>query len=172
MYSSYVEFDDFQTQLNKPSSYIIPEKDCISQVPWNVADINLVLDEENDDYIRETLDNLAAYNKPTIVRFGAEMNIGYLGDSPSAYVKAFRKIADMVHEYHNFAVMWSPNDNGSLDRPFWYYYPGDEYVDWIGVSSFSKMDFLDSLLFEDGSEVVTTREAQIYFCLLYTSRCV
>ena len=67
MYSSYVEFDDFQTQLNKPSSYIIPEKDCISQVPWNVADINLVLDEENDDYIRETLDNLAAYNKPTIV---------------------------------------------------------------------------------------------------------
>lgn len=165
MYSSYVEFDDFQTQLNKPSSYIIPEKDCISQVPWNVADINLVLDEENDDYIRETLDNLAAYNKPTIVRFGAEMNIGYLGDSPSAYVKAFRKIADMVHEYHNFAVMWSPNDNGSLDRPFWYYYPGDEYVDWIGVSSFSKMDFLDSLLFEDGSEVVTTREAQIYFTL-------
>ena len=61
--------------------------------------------------------------------------------------------------------MWSPNDNGSLDRPFWYYYPGDEYVDWIGVSSFSKKDFLSSLEIADGSEVVTSRESQIYFTL-------
>lgn len=93
------------------------------------------------------------------------MNIGYLGDSPTAYIKAFRKIADMVHEYPNFAVMWSPNDNGSLDRPFGYFYPGDEYVDWIGVSSFLKKDFLNSLAVEDGSEVCTTRESQIYFTL-------
>lgn len=165
MYSSYIEFDDFQTQLFKPSSYLIPEKDCVSQVPWNIQDINLALDDMNEGYIRETLDNLAAYNKPTIIRFGGEMNIGYLGDSPSAYVKAFRKVADIVHEYPNFAVMWSPNDRGSLDRPFWFYYPGDEYVDWIGVSSFSKKDFFSSLEIEDNAEIVTSREAQIYFTL-------
>ena len=76
IYSSYVEFDDFQTQLFKPSSYIIPEKNAVSQVPWNIQDINLALSSANDSYIKETLDNLAAYNKPTIVRFGAEMNIG------------------------------------------------------------------------------------------------
>lgn len=165
VYSSYLEFDEFQTELNKPSSYIIPEKDCLNQIPWNVQDINLVLDAENDEYINKTLDNMAKYKKPTIIRFGAEMNIGTLGDSPSAYVKAFRKIADKVHEYQNFAIMWSPNDSGSLNKPFWYYYPGDEYVDWIGVSSFSKKDFLGSLLFEDAPEVVTSREAQIYFTL-------
>lgn len=166
VYSSYLEFDEFQTDLNKPSSYIIPEKDCLNQVPWNVVDINLVLDDENNEYIKETLDNIAKYSKPTIIRFGAEMNIGNLGDSPAAYVKAFRKIADIIHsDYPNFAIMWSPNDNGSLDRPFWYYYPGDEYVDWIGVSSFSKKDFLGSLLFQDNPEVVTSREAQIYFTL-------
>ncbi len=165
LYSSYIEFDDFQTVLNKPSSYIVPEKDAVSQVPWNIKDINLALDDENDDYIKETLDNLAEMGKPVIIRFGAEMNIGTLGDSPSAYVKAFRKIADIVHTYPEFAVMWSPNDSGSLDRPFWYYYPGDEYVDWIGVSSFSKKDFLSSLDVKDGSEVVTSRESQIYFTL-------
>lgn len=166
VYSSYLEFDDFQIDLNKPSSYIIPEKDCLNQVPWNVVDINLVLDDANNEYIKKTLDNIADYNKPTIIRFGAEMNIGTLGDSPTAFVKAFRKIANIIHSsYPNFAIMWSPNDNGSLDRPFWYYYPGDEYVDWIGVSSFSKKDFLTSLLFEDGSEVITSREAQIYFTL-------
>ncbi len=165
IYSSYIEFDDFQKTLNKPSSYIIPEKDAVSQVPWNIKDINLALDPENEGYIKETLDNLSKLGKPTIIRFGGEMNIGYLGDSPSAYVKAFRKISDIVHTYPNFAVMWSPNDSGSLDRPFWYYYPGDEYVDWVGVSSFSKKDFFSSLDIEDGSEVVTSRESQIYFTL-------
>ncbi len=165
IYSSYIEFDDFQKTLNKPSSYIIPEKDAVSQVPWNIKDINLALDPENDGYTKETLENLSRLGKPTIIRFGGEMNIGYLGDSPSAYVKAFRKIADMVHAYPNFAVMWSPNDSGSLDRPFWYYYPGDEYVDWVGVSSFSKKDFFSSLDIEDGSKLVTSRESQIYFTL-------
>lgn len=166
VYSSYIEFDEFQTDFNKPSSYIIPEKDCLNQVPWNIVDINLALDDENNKYIKKTLNNIKKYNKPAIIRFGAEMNVGTLGDSPSAYVKAFRKIADIIHkDYPNFAVMWSPNDSGSLDRPFWYYYPGDEYVDWVGVSSFSKKDFLDSLLFEDAPEVTTSREAQIYFTL-------
>lgn len=166
VYSSYIEFDEFQTDFNKPSSYIIPEKDCLNQVPWNIVDINLALDDSNNKYIKKTLNNIKKYNKPAIIRFGAEMNVGTLGDSPSAYVKAFRKIADIIHKnYPDFAVMWSPNDSGSLDRPFWYYYPGDEYVDWIGVSSFSKKDFLDSLLFEDASEVTTSREAQIYFTL-------
>lgn len=166
VYSSYIEFDEFQTDLNKPSSYILPEKDCISQVPWNISDINLVLSDKNDKYIREVLDNLDKYQKPTIIRFGAEMNIGTLGDSPSGYIKAFRKIADIIHnDYPNFAVMWSPNDSGSLDRPFEYFYPGDEYVDWIGVSSFSKKDFLGSLLIEDNPDVETSKEAQIYFTL-------
>lgn len=142
VYSSYIEFDEFQTDFNKPSSYIIPEKDCLNQVPWNIVDINLALDDENNKYIKKTLNNIKKYNKPAIIRFGAEMNVGTLGDSPSAYVKAFRKIADIIHkDYPNFAVMWSPNDSGSLDRPFWYYYPGDEYVDWVGVSSFSKKTF-------------------------------
>ncbi len=165
LYSSYIEFDDFQTVLNKPSSYLVPEKNAVSQVPWNISDINLALDPKNDGYIHETLDNLAAMDKPTIIRFGGEMNIGTLGDSPSAYVKAFRRIADIVHTYPDFAVMWSPNDSGSLDRPFWYYWPGDEYVDWVGVSSFSKKDFFSSLDVVDGSAPVTSRESQIYFTL-------
>ena len=142
VYSNYMEFDERQERFYKPGSLILPDADALSLVPWNLSDVTQVF--ENEDYIRRTLDHMASYQKPIIVRFGGEMNIGTLGDSPSAYVKAFRKIADMVHEYPNFATMWSPNDLGSLDRPMSYYYPGDDYVDWIGVSSFMKRDFLDN----------------------------
>lgn len=164
VYSSYLEFDNRQTKLYKPCSYIFKDKNCISQVPWNITDLNPILSGEADGYIRETLDKLEEYNKPTIIRFGAEMNVSSLGDSPSAYVKAFRHMADIVHEYDNFAVMWSPNDRGALDRDFSYYYPGDEYVDWIGVSSFCIKDFLAGQL-EGESEADSSRNAQLAFTL-------
>ena len=151
--SNYIEFDQRQDFFFKPGSQILPVSDCLSLVPWNTSDVTQVFEDEV--YIRRMLDYMASFKKPMIIRFGGEMNIGTLGDSPSAYVKAFRKVADIVHEYPGFAVMWSPNDLGSLDRPFAYYYPGDEYVDWIGVSSFMKRDFMGN--------PNTTREDSVYF---------
>lgn len=155
-YSNYVEFDNRQDYFFKPGSLFLPEADCLVLAPWNLTSIEQVF--ENEAYIRRTLDYMASFDKPVIVRFGAEMNVSSIGDSPSAYVKAFRKIADIVHEYPNFAVMWSVNDLGGWNRPMSYYYPGDEYVDWIGISSFMKRDFMenpntsrtDSILFMTG----------------------
>lgn len=155
-YSNYVEFDERQDYFFKPGSLFLPEADCLTLAPWNLTNVEQVF--ENEPYIRRTLDYMASFQKPVIVRFGAEMNVSSIGDSPSAYVKAFRMIADIVHEYPNFAVMWSVNDLGGWNRLMSYYYPGDEYVDWIGISSFMKRDFMenpsttrtDSMLFMTG----------------------
>lgn len=140
-YSNYVEFDNRQTDLTRPLIDDIDGYDCVLCIPWNTSDVTQVYD--NEEYIRKTLDNISKYDKPTIVRFAAEMNVSSLGDSPAAYIKAFRFAADIIHrDYPNIAVMWSPNDAGALNRPMELYYPGDEYVDWIGVSSFLKRDFM------------------------------
>ncbi len=152
VYSNYVEFDEGQDFLWKPGSQILPGADSLCLMPWNTMDATLVF--ENEEYIRRTLDNLAAYHKPVIVRFGGEMNIDTRGDSPVAFVKAYRKIADIVHTYPGFATMWSPNDMSALDRPMSLYYPGDSYVDWIGVSSFIKRDFMGNPDTEKGNAVV------------------
>lgn len=153
-YSNYVEFDKRQVDIDKPMNTMMLDKDCLMCIPWNTSDITQVYD--NDKYIHEMLDKIASYNKPTIIRFAAEMNVSNLGDSPTAYVKAFRHVADIIHkDYPQFDVMWSPNDMGALNRPMSLYYPGDEYVDWIGVSSFLKRDFLGN--------VNTTRDEAIYF---------
>lgn len=153
-FSNYVEFDLRQTGLTLPLRKDIDKYNCVLLIPWNTSDVTQVY--ENTDYMKETLDNISKYNKPVIVRFAAEMNVSNLGDSPAAYVKAFRFVADYIHEnYPDIAVMWSPNDAGALNRPMSLYYPGDEYVDWIGVSSFLKRDFM--------GDPNTGRNAQLFF---------
>lgn len=139
-YLNYVVFDDFQTDLTFPNKDYVRQNDCLAVIAWNIGDLSLVF--ENEAYIRKTLEQLNSYNKPMIIRFGAEMNVSEIGDSPSGFVNAFRMVADMVHEYPNFATMWSVNDMGALNKPMEYYYPGDEYVDWIGISAFMKKHFM------------------------------
>lgn len=141
VYSSYFEFDERMTWFRRNYKRLLDSKDDIFYlIPWNTSDVSQVFD--SDDYIRETLDTIAADGRRAVIRFACEMNCSPLGDSPSMYVKAFRHVADIVHEYDNFEVMWSPNDYGSFNRPYELYYPGDEYVDWIGISCFLKRDFM------------------------------
>lgn len=135
-YLTYVE-DMWQDDLYYPANEMIRSDNVIAMVGWTINDINSV------DYnqVRKVLNNLNSYNKPMFIRFANEMNVSTLGDEPEKYKEVFRTVADMVHEYPNFAVVWSPNDIGGLDRPFEYFYPGDEYVDWIGVSAYMKKYF-------------------------------
>lgn len=155
VYSNYIEFDSGQFDIFSANKRAEKGKDCIFLTPWNTDDVKLA--EANEDYIRKTLDKIKSYDRPVIVRYACEMNVSSIGDSPTAFVKAFRKVADIVHEY-GFAVMWSVNDMGALNKPYELYYPGDEYVDWIGVSVYPGHDFMhtaptsrtDSILFGCG----------------------
>jgi hypothetical protein len=99
---------------------------------------------------------------PTIVRFAHEMNGSWYpwAQQPEAYVDAFRVVADAVHTGAPSAAMaWAPNEgsgypfaggefasddpaldtNGdgavsNADDPYAPYWPGDEAVDWVGMS--------------------------------------
>lgn len=131
-YLTYIECNS-QTDMYYPANDIIKNDNAAVMIGYNLASTGYV----DYDSVRTTLNNLASYNKPMFIRFACEMNCSSLGDNPTEYVDVFRRVADMVHEYPNFAVVWSPVDIGALDRPFSYYYPGDGYVDWIGVSCYS-----------------------------------
>lgn len=115
-------------------------------------------------------DRLAAANAQgvsTFVRFGHEMNSALYpwGQQPTAYIKAFRIVADALHDRSpQSAMVWAPaygggypfrggqfevlsgsrdfdvldtNRDGQLDMtddPYTPYYPGDDAVDWVGMS--------------------------------------
>ncbi len=113
---------------------------------------------------------LAEYNRsgvPVFVRFGHEMNGSWYpwSQQPTAYIRAFRTLAEAVHQHTTLsAMLWAPNYGGGYpfaggryeaspqDSDFYLldtnhdghldmnddmyapYYPGDDAVDWVGMS--------------------------------------
>ena len=103
------------------------------------------LDEVKDDaYIREFARAAKASEIPIFLRFGGEMNGNWVswGLQPEKYIEKFRLIHDiMAEEAPNVAMVWAPNffpwDNMSQ------FYPGDAYVDWVGVSCYTTLTYTD-----------------------------
>ena len=133
-YGSYLTYIEGMrlTDFYYPVNSMLPGADVITMAGWTIDNLDTI----DYDHIRTTLSTINSYNKPILVRFANEMNVSSLGDDPNRYVEIFRKVADMIHQYPNLGVVWSPNDMGALNRPFEYFYPGDQYVDWIGVSCY------------------------------------
>ncbi len=83
---------------------------------------------------------LAELKSPVIVRWGQEMEdtsgrFSWAGWVPQDYVKAYRHAMDIVRKrVPNVQLMWSPKGLPNLGE----YYPGDDYVDLVGLSVFGR----------------------------------
>jgi len=81
---------------------------------------------------------------PIFLRFAGEMNgdwVPWTGN-PELYKEKFRLVARVMREEApNVAMVWAPAwfPLNTMDA----YYPGDEYVDWVGISAYGVHD--DSL---------------------------
>jgi hypothetical protein len=75
-----------------------------------------------------------------MIRFGHEMNgnwYGWSGD-PANFIAAWRHVVTVFRNQgaDNVKWVWSPNvDNGSY--PFDSYFPGDEWVDYVGLDGYN-----------------------------------
>jgi hypothetical protein len=97
------------------------------------------LDKVHDDaYLRRWAREAGRADCPIFLRFASEMNgnwMPYSGD-PALYVRKFRLVHDvMAQEAPNVAMVWTPFATPMSTIPA--YYPGDEYVDWVGVNIYS-----------------------------------
>ena len=135
-YLTYVQ-EMWQDDLYYPAREYISSDNVIATIGWTVTSSDV-----DYDHIRNVLNVLNSYGKPMFIRFANEMDQWQIGEDPDVYKQIFKNVANMVHEYPNFAMVWSPLDIGALDKPFQYYYPGDEYVDWVGVSCYTKKYFI------------------------------
>ena len=97
-----------------------------------------------DSYLKEISDMFKKYpNTPIYLRFAAEFNIWDTMSDPDEFITAFRYVSNYFKQRNdNVAIVWSPNQTSN-----WYvnlddYYPGDEYVDWIGISLYAEKYFL------------------------------
>lgn len=87
------------------------------------------------------------YGKPVFFRFLAEMNGNWNSYSEAfdptqtheTYVKAWRQVVDIFRRAgaDNIIWVWAPTAI-DVGKVHWTdYYPGDDYVDWVGISVYS-----------------------------------
>jgi hypothetical protein len=96
-----------------------------------------------DGLITAYAEALKAYAKPVFLRWYWEMNLlktharCQSAGGAADYVSAWQRIWTIFHQVGatNVAFVWSPGVSGVDPAPF---YPGDQYVDWIGVDGYDR----------------------------------
>lgn len=101
---------------------------------------------DSDAYIQSWARQLAAFNKPVLIRFAHEMNLPATpwgkdlpGNGPTDYVSAWRHIHDIfVREgATNVQWVWCPNVFWNPETDFTPFFPGDQYVDWVALDGYN-----------------------------------
>lgn len=102
-----------------------------------------------DDDIRRWAQELRDYGNPVLFRPFCEMNGNWTywsestnGNSPGDFIPAWRHVHDIFVQEGatNVQFVWSPNRDGSVTdaiNTFNNYYPGDDYLDYIGFSGYN-----------------------------------
>ncbi len=99
---------------------------------------------EFDDYFETWARDAKAEGDPVFLRFGFEFNgdwFSWSGD-PKGYIGAWRRIHAIFERVgaDNVKWVWAPNVTSVPDTPsnnMHRYYPGDEYVDWVGIDGYN-----------------------------------
>lgn len=93
-----------------------------------------------DSYIEESLRALGSLDVTVLLRVGAEMN-NWSDCDPATYIQAFRKVADAASRYSNIQMVFSPDNISNRNRTIADFYPGDQYVDWVGMSTYHNTNY-------------------------------
>ena len=109
--------------------------------------LSTIIDGDHDSYITQFAEAVKAVKVPVAIRFMHEMNgnwypwsVNEQGNTSTQFVEAWRHVWDIFHSVGatNVIWIWAPNvlrgaqDDVSLASV----YPGDQYVDWIGMSAY------------------------------------
>jgi hypothetical protein len=118
-------------------------------ISWGGTSYSSINSGSQDSVIANQADALKKYGKPVLLRWAWEMNGSWYawggsknGNNPAGFVKAWQHIHDIFANRGaaNVGWIWGPNYY-SLPTASWNtidaYYPGDAYVDWVGVSAYS-----------------------------------
>ncbi|MFE2348768.1 glycoside hydrolase family 26 protein [Kitasatospora cineracea] len=99
-----------------------------------------------DDYVKRFAQAVKKSGRPVVLRFAHEMNEPWYtwsedrnGNRKGDYVAAWRHVHDVFRQQGvtNVIWFWCPDLQSPGKPPLSRYYPGDDYVDWIGTEAYS-----------------------------------
>ena len=105
------------------------------------SDLNGLAIGKHDEAIESLVQWMKAQQRPIFLRIGYEFDAPWNAYDPSDYIAAFRRIVDHMRreEVVNVATVWQSATwvDGTFNNHVWEeWYPGNEYVDWFGLSYF------------------------------------
>jgi mannan endo-1,4-beta-mannosidase len=125
--------------------------------------LSKIIDGGFDDYLRKYARDIRATGLPLAIRLNHEMNGDWYpwseqvnGNSPGQYAESWRHIHDIFEEEgaNDLVVwIWAPNRIDRLGATAQTLehlaglYPGDEYVDWVGMSGYLRPPYNSSTQF-------------------------
>ena len=125
------------------------------EIQWGRPGVYLdeVIDGKYDANIQILAEACKQLNRPIYLRFGYEFDGAHNAYPPEIYKEAYRYFVDKMREHNveNVSYVWHswgttayydtvsypdyyPEISGIATQELWY--PGDEYVDWVGLSIF------------------------------------
>ena len=132
-----------------------------------------VLDGQYDDYLRQLAQAISAQSMPVLVRPGNEMNGDWCswcaynyGRDASLFTAFYRYLHDFFRAegVENTIWVWNPNSISFPDF-VWnnelVYYPGDAYVDVVGLTAYNTGTYYESESWQTFSELYTDYYARI-----------
>jgi beta-mannanase len=129
----------------------IAASDTTAMITWsydNPVTLQGINRGDYDTYIQESAKLAKEWTRPLYVRLMHEMNGGWQsfgpgvqGNTPSDFIQAWRHIVNLFRSNgaDNVRWVWCPNivGFGRSIAPFDPLYPGDDYVDWVGLDGYN-----------------------------------
>jgi mannan endo-1,4-beta-mannosidase len=96
-----------------------------------------------DSYLSKFATAVAAFGHPVVISFGREMNgfwytWGYHHTPPAVFVAAWRHVVTLFRQHGatNVKWLWQVNSKSPQTGPVRDWWPGAQYVNWVGVSGY------------------------------------
>ncbi len=121
-----------------------------------------IIKGKHDTYIRQWAEAAASWGKPFLLRFAHEMNgdwtswsPGVNGNTSTQFISAWKRVHNIFRKKgaSNARWVWSPVAHYEGATPFGSVYPGNAYVDWVGLSGYNWGDTRDWSRWQSFSEI-------------------
>ncbi|KAI9358874.1 glycoside hydrolase superfamily [Zopfochytrium polystomum] len=103
--------------------------------------LDLVTDAELNKLAAQMVDLYNKTGRGIFIRFCPEMNGNWFlyGQKPDQFKATWIRFANIMRaNAPGVALVWSPNFDLGDGQSYAPYYPGDQYVDWVGLSAYWK----------------------------------
>lgn len=150
----YVHWGDPFPSAEADTVHLNGSLPLITWEPWLTGEagtLESIASGSQESYIREFLQAAKDWGQPLFLRFAHEMNGNWYpwdgahnggSSGPAKYQQAWLYIYNVKQALSadNVKLVWCPN-HVSLPAESWNslaaYYPGDQYVDWIGLDGYN-----------------------------------